>query len=375
MTKTEFCVVSWLLLVGEAVGQDVTKSEAVNSADKGKWVNISETTTKKIIAAGGRIVMGKGAPEMTNGCGIVGVGVDRTNGDVYMAVVGYGIWKSVDHGTTFERIDGGKLTSRGQARCIDADPEGKRFMFFMMSGNAELVLESGATAVETQLSHVECGATDWSDGKTMLAVYHEKNGEIAASFDGGAKWKTIGKGFWYSPGVFDARTLIITKYEEGGGILRSQDAGETWTKVSGLIPTPLKPMKVFKGAGYFTSRDGLLVSKDKGATWAIQGKPLACANGLCPVQGKPTGCLEGPLFGKDEKHLVVAAKEGLMETTDGGETWKIAAPYPTQEWDIPLVGRRVSLKPDPAFSFYAWDPQNDIFYASGNYCPLMKYQR
>src|SRR6059058_57845 len=56
----------------------------------------------------------------------------------------------------------------------------------------------------------------------------------------------------------------------------------------------------------------LLVSKGKGATWEIQGSPIAAG--------------DGPYFGKDEKQIMVVTKEGLQTTEDGGTTWTLAAP-------------------------------------------------
>jgi len=297
--------------------------------------------------------------------------VDRTNGDVYIIVLANGLWKSKDKGAVFERIDGGKVAytpngGEGNPAGLDADPDGNRFMCFMMHGTGALVLDSGATVVKCPINSTDCGATDWSDGKTMIAVYHEQNGKAGISLDGGATWTNIGAGF-EGVGVFDAKTFVATKTKEPG-ISRSQDGGLTWAKVSDLMPTG-EAMRVFKGVGYFTSKKGLLVSKDKGATWAVQGKPIECK--------------VGPLFGKNEKHLVVGTNEGLMETTDGGQTWNLAAPIPDwPEWTVPpYLAIKHSFKcvrwGGTVFcpSIYAWDPQNDVFYASTYSGPVLKYQR
>jgi photosystem II stability/assembly factor-like uncharacterized protein len=106
---------------------------------------------------------------------------------------------------------------------------------------------------------------------------------------------------------------------------------------------------VFKGVGYWPAGNQLLVSKDKGASWTALGAPVDAAF--------------GPFFGSDEKHLVVVGKSGFQESSDGGKTWKRAAPLPA-DFTIGRVGPN-----------YAWDPSNNIFYASTMTKPTFKYQR
>jgi hypothetical protein len=84
-----------------------------------------------------------------------------------------------------------------------------------------------------------------------------------------------------------------------------------------------------------------LVSKDKGATWAIQGSPVKATY--------------GPFFGKDENHMVVvSAADGAYQTDDAGKTWKlVASPAPIGDSDFT----------------YAWDPVNNVLYAAGRTKP------
>lgn len=322
--------------------------------EKGKWVVISDETIKRLQADGKKV----GWP---GGGGTAGVAVDRTTGDVYMVLSDNGLWKSKDRGATFERVDSGKVGGRAETGfAIDVDPNGKRIMCSMVYGPSAMILDSGASAVKSGVTHLDCGAVDWTDGKTLIAIRHESGGMACISRDGGTTWKDIGKAF-ARIGVFDAKTFVAARGKEPG-ILRSEDGGATWSKVSDLVPAGLS-MKVFKGVGYWTSKGGLLVSKDKGATWAVQGTPVECS--------------VGPLFGKDEKHLVVAGKEGLMETADGGETWKVAVPYPENVKYADKGWYPFSIKFNPGGSFgnYAWDPQGDVFYASAIGQPTWKYQR
>ena len=68
---------------------------------------------------------------------------------------------------------------------------------------------------------------------------------------------------------------------------------------------------MFKGAVYWVGAEGLIVSKNKGQTWQIQGTAV--------------DAIMGPFFGKDENHIVVVGFKGIFETTDGGNQWKMSA--------------------------------------------------
>ena len=63
--------------------------------------------------------------------------------------------------------------------------------------------------------------------------------------------------------------------------------------------------------------NGLLVSKDKGASWQPQG---AAAN-----------VWQGPFFGHDEKDIVVVGKDGVFISKNAGETWTRAAGLKSKE--------------------------------------------
>jgi photosystem II stability/assembly factor-like uncharacterized protein len=108
---------------------------------------------------------------------------------------------------------------------------------------------------------------------------------------------------------------------------------------------------IFRGTGYWCAGPDILVTKDKGANWS----PLS--------HDKEISAFYGPFFGKIEKHFVVVGKNGFLETKDGGTTWATAAPLPAG-FDASRVGPN-----------YAWDPKNDIFYASRMTKPTFKYQR
>jgi photosystem II stability/assembly factor-like uncharacterized protein len=111
---------------------------------------------------------------------------------------------------------------------------------------------------------------------------------------------------------------------------------------------------VFKGIAYWLCADGILVSKDKGATWERLGE-------TCP------GTI-GPMFDpKHEKHLVVAGAKGIFETTDGAKTWTQVIALPPK-YDVPTP-------PGGWFTNVAWDAAGDVFYISRMGQAALKWER
>jgi len=310
----------------------------IGVAHAGEWTPISDGVLAKITADGKKI----GWPGATGG-----IAVDRASGDVYMVVCDNGLWRSTDKGANFERIDGGKIGGRCETGfALEADPAGKRLMCFMIYGASALLTESGKTFTPSKITHLDFGTVDWSEAeaKTMIAFKHEAGGEVFVTKDAGATWTSVGKGF-KTIGLFDANSLVASK---GEGILRSTDGGATWTKVSDVTPTGLA-LRVMNGTGHWLSAQGVLVSKDKGATWSVSGTAVKAFN--------------GPFFGKDANHWLVATKEGIQESTDAGTTWKTIAPLPTG-YPAGIVG--------PNFGY---DPTANILYASCMGKPAYKFAR
>jgi photosystem II stability/assembly factor-like uncharacterized protein len=300
---------------------------------KQDWVPISHQVTPEVKP---------GYPGKT-----AGVTVDPETGDLFMVVPDQGLWKSTDHGQSFERIDGGKVGGRCETGyALDFDPAGKRLACFMIYGSSAWTPDDGKAWTAFKTSHLDFGAVDWSaSGKCMIALRHESGGQLCYSADEAQTWtNTPDKGFT-AVGIFDKNTLMTSK---GKGLLRSDDGGQTWVQVSEVDPAG-RVMRVYKGVGYWTTDRGLLVSKDQGRTWAIQGQEVSA--------------VFGPYFGKTADHLVVVGKQGWHETRDGCQSWQVVAPLPP-EFNVGLVGPN-----------YAWDPQANIFYASSMGKDTFKYER
>ena len=109
---------------------------------------------------------------------------------------------------------------------------------------------------------------------------------------------------------------------------------------------------LFEGAYYLGTTNGLLVSKDKGASWQPQGAAV--------------NVWQGPFFGHDEKDIVVVGKDGVFISKNAGETWTRAAGLKSKEGGFVFTPNW--------FGCYAWDPVNRILYASAMGNPVFRIE-
>jgi len=330
-----------MVSAGFVYSQDGSISTAEKSS---QWVDISAKVIQSLASKGKKI----GYPGKT-----AGIAVDRVTGDVFMVISDRGIWHSRDHGDSFKRVDGGRIGGRCETGfALNFDLLGKRLACFMLDGPSGYTLDGGKTwhSMKANQRGWDCGSVHWSAEKpvNIFALRHECGGEVYTSNEMGRDWKLKGKAF-ASVGIFDARTFVATR-EKDQGIFRTTDGGESWTKVSELQPAG-RDTRIFKGAAYWASGKGLLVSNDLGKTWSVQGNEVECSF--------------GPYFGKDEMQIVVVGRKGFFETTNGGQDWEQVAPLPPQ-YSVTMPGW---------FLNFGWDPHADIFYASRMGKPAYKYQR
>ena len=307
-----------------------------------QWTDISSAMLAKLTNGGVKL----GWP---GGCS--GVVANRLNGDVVIKVVGEGLWRSLDQGANWKRIDNNTVSGRdetGWATTVDQnDP--RRMASFSLDGLAGWTTNgTDWKSFSNNGRNWDYGSVDWATPapRTILAAKHETSplGEVDLSTDGGMTWRKLDIRIAGKPnaismlGVMNATTCV---YCNGNGIHRSTDSGVTWAKVSEANPQTRIPV-LFKKAHYLGTTNGLLVSKDKGATWQTQGSAV--------------NVWLGPFFGADEKQITVVGTEGVYTTDDAGKTWtRVAALRPK------IQG--FSFTPN-WFGCYAWDPVHRIVYAS-----------
>jgi len=316
----------------------------------GDWTDISTPLLTRLTNSGAKAAW-------PGGC--AGVVVNRTNGDVTIKVVGLGLWRSSDLGNQWQRIDGDTISGRdetGWATSVHQDSPG-RMVSFSLDGTAGWTTDGVQWRRFASLGrNWDFGSVDWASSvpKVILGAKHETSppGEVYLSQDGGMSWKQLsihlsGKADRLSMlGVMDATTFI---YSTQDGIHRSTDAGQNWTRVSSINPQTRIPV-LFRSVHYLGTASGLLVSRDLGATWQPQGAPV--------------NIWQGPFFGRDAAEMLVVGKNGAFLTRNAGASWHQVADLKPKEGGFAFTPEW--------FGCYAWDPVNNILYASAMGNPVYR---
>jgi hypothetical protein len=286
--------------------------------------------------------------------GLCGVAVERKTGHLYVNVSDRGLYRSKDHGKTWERV-GDEVKGRTETPgCMQLDPTGatNRVLLPTVYGGPVAL---GTTAgdpwqrLDAKATHVDWCAMNWTGApKLVMALKHESGGVLLVSQGGGKSFEEAGKGFGYA-WVFDGETAVVSAVKgpehPNGAILRTSDGGHTLHEVAEYSPVGL-PRWHDKGL-YWVVQGALIRSEDKGATWT---RVSDLAEGQF-----------GPIFGKTSKDLFVLTRQGIVSSADGGATW--SKPIPLPDWK--------------GFSQLTWidyDPTSDTLYAMKMTSDLFKLE-
>lgn len=173
------------------------------------------------------------------------------------------------------------------------------------------------TALDS-LPHIHGMAVDRADPRRLYLATH--GGLYTATPEG---WVTLVgdsaddlMGFAAHPS--DEQVLYTSGHPPGGGnlgFLRSEDGGRTWTRLAEGVrgPVDFHAMDVSKADpnviyGVF---QGLQISRDGGFTWKIRGSA-------------PNGIYDLAASAVDPARIYAATQNGLMLSTNAGETWQLA---------------------------------------------------
>jgi photosystem II stability/assembly factor-like uncharacterized protein len=316
------------------------------------WTDVSSPLLERLTNSGTKLAW-------PGGCS--GVVSNRRTGEVTIKVVGGGLWRMSDTGKTWRRIDEHTVSGRdetGWATTADQNAP-TRMTSFSLDGSAGWTTDGLKwNSFATLGRNWDFGSVDWAPRvpRTIIAAKHETNpaGEVYVTTDGGISWRKLAIHLGEDRdrismiGALDATTFI---YSNGDGIHRSTDVGVTWRKVSSADPQTRVPV-FFQGAHYLGTVAGLLVSKDRGASWQTQGAAV--------------NIWQGPFFGHNEREMVIIGNDGVFITGNAGETWRRAAGLKPKEGNYVFSPNW--------FGCYAWDPVNHSLYASAMGNPVYRIQ-
>jgi photosystem II stability/assembly factor-like uncharacterized protein len=289
--------------------------------------------------------------EKTGFGGLCGVVVDHRSGELWINLSDRGMFHSADQGKTWKRVSDTQPKGRTETPgCWLLDPVGKgdRMVTALVYGSPIAVSTDRAATwkyLDPKSAHIDWCAVDWTDPdmKFVLALKHEAGGMLLASGDGGKSFAEVGKG--HGPGwVFDGQTAVVaavrSKDNPRPRLLRTTDGGKTFLPCGDYNPVGRDSAQALPkwrdGTLYWLVEGGLVATADKGETWKKVGE-------IKDAQ-------YGPIFGKDEKHLFVLTKAGVVESRDGGASWTKPLPPPKE------------MKGVAGLSWLEYDPKNDVLY-------------
>ncbi|MDT0552057.1 VPS10 domain-containing protein [Urechidicola vernalis] len=286
----------------------------------------------------------------------VGGGEKTVRGNVSS---GYGIWKSVDAGKTWESV--GLENSRHVSR-IAIDPNDHNIVYAAVMGNiyketeergVYKSIDGGKTWRKTLFSNNLAGVVDlqldptnsrilyastWRIQRTPYSL--SSGGEGSAlwkSSDNGETWNEISNNDGFAKGtlgivgvtvspVNNQRIWAMVENKDEGGLYRSDDGGENWKKVN-------SERKLRQRAWYYTRLyadtkdvDKVYVlnvsyhkSTDGGKTFSNHGAPHGDHHDLW-------------IAPENSDRMVIGDDGGAQVTYDGGETWSTYHNQPTSQF-------------------------------------------
>jgi hypothetical protein len=303
--------------------------------------------------------------EKTGFGGLCGVLVDRKTGHLWVNLSDRGMFLSTDRGKSWKRVSDHQPRGRTETPgCWMLDPTGKTpAMVTALVYGSPLAVSTDRAATWKYLhqasAHADWCAVDWSQPgmKFILALRHEAGGLLLASRDAGRSFVEIGKG--HGPGwVFDAQTAVVaavkSKDRPTPCLLRTTDAARSFRPCGAYSPVGTNSAQALPrwrdGTLYWLVTDGLIATRDQGATW----KKL----------GAPKDALYGPVFGKDARHLFILTRAGVCESADAGQHWSEPLPPPRA---LKGLGGLCWLDYDPASdTLYLMKMGSDLYRLTGS---------
>ena len=304
----------------------------------------------------------------------VGGGEKTVRGNVSY---GYGMWKTVDAGRTWESI--GLPKSRHISR-IRIHPDNPNVVYAAVMGNlfapnAERGVykstDGGKNWKKVLYANEHAGAVDlvldpsnprimyastWRIRRTPYSLESGGDGSgLYKSTDGGETWKEITgnkglpSGTWGISGVavshVDGDRVFALIENENGGVYRSDDGGETWTKTN-------DSRALRQRAWYYTRI--YTDTKDHDALYVVNVRYHKSTDG-----GKSFSPHVAPhgdhhdlwIAPEDPSRMIIGDDGGAQITYDGGETWSTYHNQPTAQF------YRVTT--DNAFPYRIYAAQQD----------------
>ena len=243
---------------------------------------------------------------------------------VYAGTMANGMFYSLDSGASWQRPDE-DLARVGAVVAIAVSSKDVCAYFVAKSDRVMKTVDCGRSFttgnyVESQAKEVVTAmALDWYDPNTVWIG--TSAGDVIRSVDGGESWSTVTRTETAvtSLAISGADSRIILAGTKTSGMIRTEDSGVTWIKYEKILKDYKSSDRVFGFAQntngsvlVMNTQYGLLISKDKGASWS--GVSLISASGEVRIYSLAVAPGNGDIiyYGTDST---------VNRSTSGGTAW------------------------------------------------------
>jgi len=284
-------------------------------------------------------------------------GIIPIGGDYWVALDGYGVYKSSDGGANWAQVTPLTGLPEKAVRYVINDANTSTTWWAVTLAGVYTSTDSGAnwSKASTGLpeGHVVNLAGDPSDSNV---IYAEAD-TIYKSIDAGATWAPAdngigghtyrGKGVQLDP----SNTNTVYASTANAGMYKSIDGGANWSPINNGLPgaamvgtppwyriAPSDPLTIYLALDKSVGSAGVWKTIDGGANWTDASGNLGSLSSSALIARKfaidPT----------DPNRVYVATRAGVFETTNGGASWQWKHPGGTLGFNI----NRVEILPsDP----------------------------
>ena len=285
----------------------------------------------------------------------VGGGEKTVRGNVSF---GYGMWKTVDAGKTWEQCGLKKSRHISRIRIHPNNPNivyasamgdlfkdsSERGVYKSIDGgkNWKRVLspKAGAGAVDLLIdptNHRILFASTWNIRRTPYSLSSGGDGSaIYKSIDGGETWEDLSqneglpKGVWGISGIavspLDGERVWAIIENEKGGLFRSEDGGKTWKKVN-------ENRALRQRAWYYTRI--YADTKDINTVYVLNVRYHKSVDGGKTFKAKNAAHSDHHdlwIAPEDPSRMIIGDDGGAQVTYDAGETWSTYHNQPTSQF-------------------------------------------
>jgi len=303
----------------------------------------------------------------------------RSNPDVvYAAVLGGGVFRSVDGGATWTSTVSGLASLRAVA--VAADPADDRVAYVGTyqggepAGGVFKTIDGGATWVASGngLTNHQITALRVDEAAALRVCAGTVFGGLFRTVDGGTTWQDVSSGIVTGSTVIaieiDAASDIFLSIAQGGNgapaVVRSANAGGGWSRVDAGLPAADPVTTIAAAPGSSTSllagtgSSGIFRSSNGGASWTASSAGLPagyCAASLAFDPADPSSVFSGDDEGE------------IYQSNDGGTHWALrksgAAPSIVMALAVRPVGHAALAGTSDAGIFRStdgaqWTPAN-----------------